>query len=228
LARGCDAIGSDAHPKAAPNQLDDWASPDKGWLRKFQWPGTDEARFDLTPATEMAIAWLPSLTEQPLVGTESRLLTLFALLEQIPGEARCATRQTVLDVSNTPLAHRGLRHTELLAEGASPVQLAALAAVPASHPRGLGASLPPVINVPKVMQGTGNLLLRQDTGARTAHRLPRLAAARWGLRKVRSEPTEGLSPNGRLAVIGSITTPGRYLPRLARWQTVIAKPQVKF
>lgn len=76
-------IGTDAYPKGAPEYLNDWAAPDKGWLRKFYQPGTDEAQFDLTPATEKAIAWLVSLTERPFVGTESRLLTLFALLEQI-------------------------------------------------------------------------------------------------------------------------------------------------
>ena len=76
-------LGPDAYPKEAPEYLTDWAAPDKGWLRKFYKPGTDEAQFDLTPATEKAIAWLLSLTERPFVGTESRLLTLFALLEQI-------------------------------------------------------------------------------------------------------------------------------------------------
>ena len=76
-------IGADAYPKAASEYLNDWAAPDKGWLRKFYKPGTDEAQFELTPATEKAIAWLLSLTERPFVGTESRLLTLFALLEQI-------------------------------------------------------------------------------------------------------------------------------------------------
>jgi hypothetical protein len=75
--------GPDAYPKVALDYLNDWASPDKGWLRKFYKPGTDEAQFDLTPATEKAIAWLLALTERPFVGTESRLLTLFALLEQI-------------------------------------------------------------------------------------------------------------------------------------------------
>jgi hypothetical protein len=75
--------GPDTYPKAAAEYLNDWAAPDKGWLRKFYKPGTDEAQFDLTPATEKAIAWLLSLTERPFVGTESRLLTLFALLEQI-------------------------------------------------------------------------------------------------------------------------------------------------
>lgn len=75
--------GAEAYPKGALEYLNDWASPDKGWLRKFYKPGTDEAQFDLTPATEKAIAWLVSLNVRPFVGTESRLLTLFALLEQI-------------------------------------------------------------------------------------------------------------------------------------------------
>lgn len=61
----------------------DWAGNDKGWLRKFYCQGSDEPYFDLTPATEKAIAWLSSLTERSFVGTESRLLTLFELLKQI-------------------------------------------------------------------------------------------------------------------------------------------------
>ncbi len=76
-------LGDDAYPKRPQDYLNDWAAPDKGWLRKFYKPRTDEAQFDLTPATEKAIAWLGSLTERAFVGTESRLLTLFALLEQI-------------------------------------------------------------------------------------------------------------------------------------------------
>jgi len=76
-------LGAEVYPKSATEYLNDWCAPDKGWLRKFYKPGTDEAQFDLTPATEKAIAWLASLTERPFVGTESRLLTLFALLEQI-------------------------------------------------------------------------------------------------------------------------------------------------
>jgi hypothetical protein len=77
------SLGAEAFPKPAADYLDDWAAPDKGWLRKFYKPGTDEAQFDLTPATEKAIAWLAQLTERPFVATESRVLTLFALLEQI-------------------------------------------------------------------------------------------------------------------------------------------------
>jgi hypothetical protein len=76
-------LGPEAYPRQSIEYLNDWAASDKGWLRKFYKPGTDEAQFDLTPATEKAIAWLVTLTERPFVGTESRLLTLFALLEQI-------------------------------------------------------------------------------------------------------------------------------------------------
>lgn len=70
-------------PKTALEYLNDWAAPEKGWLRKFYRPGTDEAQFDLTPATEKAIAWLVQLSERQFVGTESRLLTLFDLLKQM-------------------------------------------------------------------------------------------------------------------------------------------------
>ncbi len=76
-------LGESAFPKPAQAYLHDWAAPDKGWLRKFYRSGTDEAQFDITPATERAIAWLEQLTERQFVGTESRLLTLFDLLKQM-------------------------------------------------------------------------------------------------------------------------------------------------
>lgn len=76
-------LGESAFPKHALEYLNDWAAPDKGWLRKYYRPGTDEAQFDLTPATEKAISWLAQLNERQFVGTESRLLTLFDLLKQM-------------------------------------------------------------------------------------------------------------------------------------------------
>jgi hypothetical protein len=76
-------LGEDAFPKPAADYLNDWASPEKGWLRKFYAQGSDEPQFDLTPATEKAIAWLSTLTARSFVGTESRLLTLFELLKQM-------------------------------------------------------------------------------------------------------------------------------------------------
>jgi len=76
-------LGSEAFPRSALDYLNDWASIEKGWLRKFYQQGLDEPQFDLTPATEKTIVWLGTLTARHFVGTESRLLTLFELLKQI-------------------------------------------------------------------------------------------------------------------------------------------------
>jgi len=76
-------LGAEAFPKPALDYLNDWTSVEKGWLRKFYRQGSDEPHFDLTPATEKAIAWLETLAARSFVGTESRLLTLFDLLKQM-------------------------------------------------------------------------------------------------------------------------------------------------
>lgn len=76
-------LGEQAFPRTALEYLNDWAGVDKGWLRKFYRAGSDAPVFDMTPASEKAIAWLGTLTERSFVGTESRLLTLFELLRQI-------------------------------------------------------------------------------------------------------------------------------------------------
>ncbi len=76
-------LGEAAFPKPAMAYLNDWAAPERGWLRKVYRAGTDEPQFDLTPATEKVIAWLAQFTERQFVGTESRLLTLFDLLKQM-------------------------------------------------------------------------------------------------------------------------------------------------
>ena len=76
-------LGEGAFPRRALDYLDDWAGNERAWLRKFYPAGSDEPHFDLTPATEKAIAWLASLSERGFVGTESRLLTVFDLLRQM-------------------------------------------------------------------------------------------------------------------------------------------------
>lgn len=70
-------------PRAAKSYLDDWASPESGWLRKYYPDGTDEPHFDATPAVEKALQWIHALGERDFVGTESRLNTIFDLLRQI-------------------------------------------------------------------------------------------------------------------------------------------------
>lgn len=75
--------GEDSFPRGARDYLNDWAENDKGWLRKFYPQSSDEAHFDLTPATEKTLGWLESLTQRQFVGTESRLKTVFDLLQQM-------------------------------------------------------------------------------------------------------------------------------------------------
>lgn len=70
-------------PRPAKAYLDDWASPESGWLRKYYPEGTDEPHFDATPAVEKALQWVRALGERDFVGTESRLNTIFDLLRQI-------------------------------------------------------------------------------------------------------------------------------------------------
>ncbi len=91
-------LGDSAFPRTALEYLNDWAAPDKGWLRKFYRPGTDEAQFDLTPATEKAISWLVQLSERQFVGTESRLLTLFDLLKQMSEGSEADPRKRIAEL----------------------------------------------------------------------------------------------------------------------------------
>lgn len=76
-------LGDNIFPRAAMQYLDDWAMDDRGWLRKYYPPDTDEAHFDITPATEKALDWLVSLGQRNFVGTESRLVNVFELLHNL-------------------------------------------------------------------------------------------------------------------------------------------------
>lgn len=76
-------FGEDRFPRPAAEYLDEWAGPERGWLRKFYPPGSDEPRFDLTPAVEKALSWVSDLHVREFIGTESRLNTIFELLRQM-------------------------------------------------------------------------------------------------------------------------------------------------
>jgi len=83
LAQLSETHGAERYPKSARQYLEDWAAPDRGFLRKYYPRSGEEAEFDLTPAAEKAVEWIQSLTPQQFVGTESRLLTLFQLLRDL-------------------------------------------------------------------------------------------------------------------------------------------------
>jgi flagellar motility protein MotE (MotC chaperone) len=75
--------GEGTFPRSAEAYLDDWATDEKGWLRKFYPQGSDEIHYDLTPSVEKAIGWLEGLVKRSFIGTESRLMTVFELLRQM-------------------------------------------------------------------------------------------------------------------------------------------------
>jgi hypothetical protein len=76
-------LGDERFPKNAREYLDDWAAPERGWLRRYYRPGSDEPHYDLTPAVEKALAWVGDLRSRSFIGTESRLNTIFELLRQM-------------------------------------------------------------------------------------------------------------------------------------------------
>lgn len=83
LAQLAETHGSERYPKGARQYLDDWAAPERGFLRKYYPRNGDDAEFDLTPSAERALEWIQSLLPQQFIGTESRLLTLLHMLRDL-------------------------------------------------------------------------------------------------------------------------------------------------
>jgi hypothetical protein len=108
LFRLREQLGEDAFPRSAAQYLDEWAADEKGWLRKYYPSGSDNAHYDVTPATEKAIAWIVSLEDRHFVGTESRVRTVIELLRQL-------TQGTELD-PNTRLEELEKRKAQIDAE----------------------------------------------------------------------------------------------------------------
>ncbi len=68
------------YTKSPLDYLQKWAQ--QGYLRRY-YESDDEPVFELSPATENALKWLEDLNKQQFVGTHSRLLQFFNLLQQI-------------------------------------------------------------------------------------------------------------------------------------------------
>ncbi|MBX2924200.1 MAG: DUF3375 domain-containing protein [Chitinophagaceae bacterium] len=66
--------------KSAVDYLQKWA--EQGYLRRY-YERADEPVYELSPATENALKWLEDLNKQQFVGTHSRLIQFFHLLQQI-------------------------------------------------------------------------------------------------------------------------------------------------
>lgn len=76
-------LGDDAPRRQAGDYLGDWSADERGWLRRYYPPNSDEPHYDLTPASEKALDFVATLFESRPVSTESRLLTVFELLRQL-------------------------------------------------------------------------------------------------------------------------------------------------
>lgn len=68
------------YKKTPPEYLSRWAQ--QGYLRRY-YETADEPVYELSPSTENALKWLDDLNKQQFVGTHSRLLQFFHLLQQI-------------------------------------------------------------------------------------------------------------------------------------------------
>jgi hypothetical protein len=72
--------GTKEYKKGALEYLQAWAQ--QGYLRRYYEEG-DDPIYELSPSTESALKWLEDLNKQQFVGTHSRLLQFFTLLQQI-------------------------------------------------------------------------------------------------------------------------------------------------
>ena len=71
----------DLFPKKASEYIADWQK--SGYLRNFYVDNDDEPHYDISAKAEKAIQWIDDLISKKFVGTESRLRTIFSLVEQI-------------------------------------------------------------------------------------------------------------------------------------------------
>lgn len=69
--------------KKAKDYLVEWSDDAFGWLRRFYPKNEDEIHYDLSSSAEKAVEWLASLKPESFIGTESRLIMVFDLLDQI-------------------------------------------------------------------------------------------------------------------------------------------------
>ena len=74
---------SNLYGGTAVSYLRIWCDDDHRFLRRYYESGSDDPVYELTPDTERAIAWVEELQKTEFVGTESRFLRIFDLLQKI-------------------------------------------------------------------------------------------------------------------------------------------------
>ncbi len=81
----------DYHPtlyrRTAQAYLKTWTDEEHQFLRAYYEADSDDPVYELTPETEKVIGWLEELNKSEFVGTESRFLRVFSLLEDISNKS---------------------------------------------------------------------------------------------------------------------------------------------
>jgi hypothetical protein len=103
-----DTVGPDTYPRSAAAYLAEWSSDDIGMLRKYYPVGKAEPHYDATPALEAAVTFLHEQTRRDFISTESRLNTMFTLLEEMVHgtETDVDARLAALDARMAALAEQ--------------------------------------------------------------------------------------------------------------------------
>lgn len=96
--------GDAVYPKTANAYLNDWTSGYNAFLRKYHPLKGDEYEYDLSPSSEKAISWLYSLEQKQFIGTESRLLAVFELLENILQTTQTDPEQRIAELNRQKAA----------------------------------------------------------------------------------------------------------------------------
>lgn len=81
LERLCQDYPDEEFSRSPKDYLELWTDAQHGWLRKYHY--NDEWHYDLTASAQKAVEWLVRLRRQEFIGTESRLHTVFQLLNEI-------------------------------------------------------------------------------------------------------------------------------------------------
>ncbi len=89
---------NDEFTKSAKDYLQEWASDDYGLLRSFYPLNSDEVHYDLTSAAQKAIEWILDLKQANFIGTESRLILVFELLQQIVKQTQTDPKSRIAEL----------------------------------------------------------------------------------------------------------------------------------
>jgi hypothetical protein len=71
------------YPRSAQVYLKQWCDDEHRFLRTYMRGSSDELLAELTPDTERTLGWIADLRQSTFIGTESRFLQIFTLLEDI-------------------------------------------------------------------------------------------------------------------------------------------------